>query len=314
MQNPETADREAVRTARRVTWVGFWCNILLSAAKIAAGIAGRSGAVIADGIHSLSDFLTDFVILAMVGISRKGVDSRHHYGHGKYETLATLLIALSLLLVGLGILWDGGRKILDALRGLSPGRPGAIALFICALSIAVKEWLYHYTRRAGQRIRSTAVIANAWHHRSDAISSVATLAGVGGAMFLGPRWRILDPLAAVIVALFIIAVALRLVLPSLRELLEESLPEAEEDAVRHAIRTTPGVITYHHLRSRRSGNTIVIDVDLKVNPRITVVEAHAIASQVEQRIARRMGTRTTIVTTHIEPYRDEPLRPDGSCR
>lgn len=314
MSQNKITDDEAVRVARHVTWVGFWCNAVLGAAKVVAGIIGHSGAVVADGVHSFSDFITDAVILVMVGVSRKGADRKYQYGHGKYETMATMIIALCLLVVGIGIFWEGLHKVIETVNGQVLERPGYIALVMCVVSIAVKEWLYHYTRRAGERINSAAVVANAWHHRSDAFSSAATVIGVTGAIFLGERWRILDPVAAMIVAVFIVIVSVKLALPSIRELLEEALPEEMESDIKDAIRSTQGVYTFHHLRSRRSGNTIIVDVDLKVAPDITVVEAHKIASSAEKSIARRMGEASTIVTTHIEPYKGEEILADGSCK
>ena len=315
MDNEPNNDKYAIKVSRHVTWVGFWCNIALGVAKIFAGIIGRSGAVIADGVHSLSDFFTDVVILVMFGISRKGVNQRYQYGHGKYETFATMIISVSLLFVSVLLFWDALQKIIDTINGMTIEKPGYIALIMCALSILTKEWLYRYTRAAGIRINSAALIANAWHHRSDSFSSIATLAGVSGAMFLGDHWRILDPIAAMFVAILIAIVSIKLALPSIRELLEVSLPEEVVTAIKTEVRETPGVKTFHHLRSRRSGNTIIIDIDIKVAPDITVVAAHEIATQVEKRISTRMGGQyTPIVTTHIEPYKGAPRLPDGSCK
>ncbi len=316
MQNTTTSiDREAVKITRHVTWVGFWCNIALGIAKIFAGIAGRSGAVIADGVHSLSDFFTDVVVLVMVRISRKGINRRYQYGHGKYETFATMIIAVSLLIVGIFLFWEALQKIIETLQGIPIEKPGYIALIMCALSIIVKEWLFRYTRAAGQRINSAALIANAWHHRSDSFSSIATLLGVSGAMFLGEHWRILDPIAAMIVAILIAVVSIKLALPSIRELLEVSLPEEVESAIKDEVHRTPGVITFHHLRTRRNGNTIIVDIDIKVAPDMSVVNAHSIATLVEKRISARMGgDYKSIVTTHIEPYKGEAILPDGSCK
>lgn len=304
---------ESVRIARHVTWVGFWWNAVLGSAKVVAGIAGRSSALVADGIHSFSDFITDLIVLVMVGIARKKPDRQHEYGHGKYETLATILLALVLFIVAAGILWEGIVDISRFIHGNPIPRPAPIALAICAASILIKEWLYHYTRRAGERIHSEVVIANAWHHRSDAFSSIATLLGVAGAMFLGDAGRICDPIAAIIVAIFIMIVSVRMALPATRELLEVALPEEEQKRIAATIHDTMGVITFHHLRTRRSGADVIIDLHIKVDPYITVKEGHDIATRVEKAISALYPSRGTIVTTHVEPYNDEATRSDGSC-
>lgn len=305
-------DDEALRVARHVTWVGFAWNALLGTAKVIAGIVGNSGAVIADGVHSFSDFITDVIVLVMVTVSHRKANRRYEYGHGKYETFASMLIAVLLIIVGLGIFIDGLHNVVLTIHGEELPRPGMIALVICLVSIVIKEWLYHYTRRAGMRIRSGALVANAWHHRSDSFSSVATLVGVAGAMWLGPQFRVLDPVAAMVVAMFIVIVGARMALPAIRELLEEALPSDMQNSIRRVIASTPGVDTYHHMRTRRNGSTIIIDVHLKVNPSLTVSQAHSIASAVENKLRDTFGA-STIVTSHIEPYRGEAVSPDGSC-
>lgn len=304
---------QSVRIARHVTWVGFWWNALLGTLKIIAGVAGRSSALIADGIHSFSDFVSDVIVLVMVGIARKKPDSKHEYGHGKYETLATILLAAVLLVVAGGILVSGITQIVDFIHGEEISRPEPIALVICAASIIVKEWLYQYTRRAGVKIKSEAVVANAWHHRSDAFSSVATLAGVAGAIFLGDWGRICDPIAAIVVAVFITVVAVKMALPAISELLEIALSEEEKSEIYNAITSAPGVVTFHHLRSRRSGTNVIIDLHIKVNPDISVENAHHIATSVEDNLRAHFGRYETLTNIHIEPYHGETIRPDGSC-
>lgn len=310
--NSQITDKQAVSQARHVTWVGFWCNAVLGSAKVVAGIIGRSGALVADGIHSFSDFITDVIVIVMVGIARKKPNSHYQYGHGKYETFATMLIAVLLALVGVGIFIDGVKNIILAINGQLPPRPKWIALIICVASIFVKEWLFHYTRRVGLRINSGAVVANAWHHRSDAFSSLATVVGVAGAMFLGERWRILDPAAAAVVAVFIVIVGVKMAIPAVMELLERSLPEKMEDDIRSVIASTPGVIAYHHLRTRRNGSNIIIEVHLKVDPNISVFQGHSIATDVENRLHEAYGA-DSIITTHIEPYNGCVVHGDGAC-
>lgn len=192
-QTAADSRQEAVRVARHVTWVGFWINAFLGLAKVLGGIFGRSSALVADGVHSFSDFLSDIVVIFMVGIARKSPDSDHQFGHGRYEALAAAILSLALMAVAAGMLVDSIGRIILVCKGEVIPRPAPLALVIIAASIVSKEWLFHYTMRAGRRIRSEAVQANAWHHRSDAFSSVATLAGVAGAMFLGESWTRLRP-------------------------------------------------------------------------------------------------------------------------
>lgn len=211
----------------RVTLVGSFVNFLLVIFKFLAGIAGHSAAMLADAVHSLSDFITDVVVILFVRISNKPVDKSHDYGHGKYETLATAFIGMALLGVGFGILWNGATDILVFLRGGELRQPGMLALAAAIISILLKEILYQYTVRVGKRCHSQAVVANAWHHRSDALSSIGTAAGIGGAILLGPHWAVLDPIAAVTVSFFIMRVSIRLLVPCLDELLEKSLPDSD---------------------------------------------------------------------------------------
>ena len=205
--------------------MGFFTNLILSAAKIIAGIWGRSSAMIADGIHSLSDFITDFIVIIFIKISSKNEDSDHPYGHGKFETFATMLISFALFVVAIGIFYSGSIKIYEVLNGEIIERPTYLALAMAAVSIIVKEGLYWYTITIGRNIDSPAVIANGWHHRSDAFSSIGTLIGISGAMFLGERWRVLDPITSLVVGIFIFGVAYKLARPSIQGLLEMSLPE-----------------------------------------------------------------------------------------
>lgn len=290
---------EEVRLGRRVTWVGFWTNAGLSVLKILAGVFGRSSAMIADGVHSASDLLTDIAVLIVIGVSRKKADSSHTYGHGKIETFVTFLIALLLGVVGIGILVDGVERGVAFFKGAEIPQPTWIALTMAIISILVKEWLFRYTRSTARKIASSAMEANAWHHRSDAFSSLATLAGVAGAMFLGPGWRFLDPLAAVIVSVLIIAMACSMAKTSVRELLEASLPKDESDRIRQIIETTPGVKDFHHFRSRSNGNTKIIDFHIKLDPEISLKAAHDIATNVENRIKEEFSP--AVVNIHMEP-------------
>lgn len=300
-ETEQISDIDREKKAARVTWVGFFTNLILSAAKIVAGVVGRSSAMVADGIHSLSDFVTDFIVIIFIKISAKNEDSDHPYGHGKFETFATMLISFALFIVAIGIFYSGSVKIYEVLNGRTIERPTYLALVMAAVSIVVKEGLYWYTIIIGRKIDSPAVIANGWHHRSDAFSSIGTLIGISGAMFLGERWRILDPITSVIVGIFIIGVAYKLARPSIQELLEMSLPQEIEQNIEQKIRETPGVITFHHLRTRKNGNTFIIDMHIKVDARSSIVEAHDIATHVENNLKAAFGKHTQ-VNVHIEPY------------
>lgn len=300
-ETEQISDIDREKKAARVTWVGFFTNLILSAAKIVAGVVGRSSAMVADGIHSLSDFVTDFIVIIFIKISAKNEDSDHPYGHGKFETFATMLISFALFIVAIGIFYSGSVKIYEVLNGRTIERPTYLALIMAAVSIVVKEGLYWYTIIIGRKIESPAVIANGWHHRSDAFSSIGTLIGISGAMFLGERWRILDPITSVIVGIFIIGVAYKLARPSIQELLEMSLPQEIEQNIEQKIQATPGVITFHHLRTRKNGNAFIIDMHIKVDARSSIVEAHDIATHVENNLKAAFGKHTQ-VNVHIEPY------------
>lgn len=305
-------DKSAVTAARRVTWIGFSVNAILGVLKILAGIFGRSGAMIADGIHSLSDFVSDIIVLVFIGISRQKANDRYPYGHGKYETFATMLLAAVLAAVATLLFIESAEKTWGALHGEPLPSPGIIALVMATVSIFSKEWLYRMTRKVGERIRSAVVVANAWHHRSDALSSIATLVGVGGAICLGDQWRLLDPMAAMLVSSFIFIVAVRLGTPAVKELLEESLPRQTAEAIGRVISETEGVEAYHHFMSRRNGNNIILDFHIKVSPTITVVAGHDIADEVERRLRTRFGNQM-IVNIHVEPYRGEKISVEGRC-
>lgn len=296
----EKSSRE--REIRRVTLVGGAVNLLLLIFKFVAGIVGHSAAMIADAVHSLSDFATDIVVLLFVHISSKPEDDSHAYGHGKFETLATLIIGVVLLFVGVGICVNGGEGVISSIRGEQPATPGRLALVAAALSIVLKELLYHYTVRAGRRLNSQAVVANAWHHRSDAFSSIGTLIGIGGAIFLGDGWQVLDPLAAVVVSLFIMKVSWQLIKPCLDDLLERSLPVEVENRIKEIILSFPDVGSPHHLRTRRIGNNVAIEVHIRMDGKQSLHEAHALTTRIEQRLRQEFGENTH-VGIHTEPYK-----------
>ena len=288
------------RSIRSVTLWGALVNMGLTVFKLLAGIFGRSAAMVADGIHSLSDLLSDAVVLIFTHISSKGNDKGHSFGHGKFETFATMIVSLMLLIVGAGMMKNGINSIIDILNGNILPKPGWIAIAAAVVSIAAKEILYRVTARVGRKVDSPVVIANAWHHRSDAMSSIGSLVGIGGAMILGSKWTILDPLAACAISIAIIVVAVKMGLPRIEELLEASLPEDVEYEIRETASAVPGVRNIHALKTRRNGVSYIIDAHILVDPQISVVESHEIASQVENALSSRYGKETQ-VNIHVEP-------------
>lgn len=286
-----------------VTLLGSLANFLLLIFKFTAGWLGHSSAMIADAVHSLSDFITDIIVLLFINISSKPKDKGHDYGHGKYETLATSIIGIVLLCVGAGLFWESASKIYGFyFRGEVLESPGKIALIAALVSIVVKELLYQITLAVGKRENSQAVIANAWHHRSDAFSSIGTALGIGGAILLGDQWHLLDPLAAVIVSVFIVRVSLKLVIPAINELLEQSLPAEIENEILTVIEETPEVKNPHNLCTRRIGNDFAIEVHIRVNGTITVSHAHEITREIENKLRDKYGPATHI-TLHVEPIK-----------
>ena len=280
----------------------MFVNMALFAFKLVAGIVGRSGAMIADAVHSASDFATDIVVLAFVRISAKPRDDDHKWGHGKYETLASLIIGVALAAVGVGILVDSVEKIIAAANGEVLPRPDAIAIVAAAVSIIVKEALYQYTARVGRKLESPSVVANAWHHRSDALSSIGALLGIAAAYLLGEKWRIADPIAAVGVAVLIVKVAYDLCRTALADLLEKSLPREVEEEIISIISTTPNVHKPHNLRTRRIGSDIAIEVHIRVDGAMSVHASHEISRDIERALRTRFGEGTA-VAIHIEPLK-----------
>ncbi len=278
-------------------------NIALAVAKVIAGVLGRSGAMVADAVHSLSDLASDVVVILFVKLASKPKDEDHHYGHGKYETLATTIIGLALAVVGIGILSDSAIRIAGALRGEALDQPRLIALVVAAISILAKEILYRQTLKVGRIAESPAVIANAWHHRSDALSSIGTLVGVGCAYFLGEEWRIADPIAAIVVAGLILKVAIDLIKVGIDELLERSLPEEQQKEILAIICTNPQIATPHNLRTRRIGNSIAIEVHIRVDGSMSVNDSHLLTIEIENNLRERFG-EGSIISIHVEPIKD----------
>lgn len=284
----------------RITLLGGIVNALLLVAKFAAGLLGHSAAMVADAVHSLSDFLTDMVVLVMVRLSSRPADGDHRYGHGKYETMATSIIGLALFAVGVMLGWKGVMKIVAALQGQPQHSPGPIALVAALVSIVVKEGLYRITRRVARQVDSQALVANAWHHRSDALSSIATALGIGGAIFLGDDWALLDAIAAVAVSVMIAVAACRLLRRAAGELLEECLPPDVEEKIVQIALSEPLVHDIHNLHTRRIGNIFAIEMHLRLPGSLSLYEAHDHASRIEQLLRDEFGQSTHIML-HLEP-------------
>lgn len=290
------------RDIYKVTLVGSVGNVALLAFKFAAGVLGHSSAMIADAIHSLSDFITDVVLLAFVHMSAKPQDEDHDYGHGKYETFATLIIGLAIMAAATGIIISGVDKLVDWVGGRQLAAPGWLALAAALLSIVVKEVMYRYTVRRGKALDSPALVANAWHHRSDALSSIGAAVGIGGAILLGNRWTVLDPLASVVVGLMLLKVAIGLLRSSVGELTEHSLSSEVEKEIEDIICSYPDVSDPHNLRTRRIGNRFAIEVHVRMDGNTTLTAAHNRATAIEQRIRQRFGKQTHI-SIHMEPVK-----------
>ena len=285
-----------------VTVVGSIGNLVLLSFKFVAGIVAGSSAMVADAVHSLSDFLTDVIVLVFVRIGAKPQDDTHDYGHGKFETLATLLVALALVGAAIGIIVTGSLKIARWLQGETLEMPGMLALWAALLSIVVKEILFRYTIAKGKALESPAVIANAWHHRSDALSSIGAAIGIGGAIVLGERWAVLDPLASIVVGAMLVKVAWDLLKVSTGELTDQSLPEETEREIEDIISSFPEVSEPHNLRTRRIGNRIAIEAHVRLDGSMSLDAAHDIVTAIEHKLRERFG-KATLVTIHMEPQK-----------
>ena len=300
MKINDTREKEIYKT----TLIGSLINFILLIFKFVAGFIGHSSAMIADAVHSLSDFITDIIVIIFVKISNKPQDEDHSYGHGKYETLATAIIGVALLAVGIGIVVNSTKEITSFISGKDIETPGILALIAAIISIIFKEALYRYTVFQGKRLNSKAVIANAWHHRSDALSSIGTLFGIGGAIFLGNNWKILDPIAALVVSALIIKTSIYLIKPCIEELLEKSLPKQQEKRIIDIILSFPEVSAPHHLRTRRIGNNIAIEIHIRMDGAMSLNDAHEVTKRIETAIKDEFGAATHI-GIHMEPKKTE---------
>ena len=286
----------------KVTLIGSVGNAVLLIFKFIAGTLGHSSAMIADAVHSLSDFLTDVLVLVFVRISSKPQDTSHDYGHGKFETIASFLIALALIAAAIGIILSGSLKLATWLKGGQLEAPGTLALWAALLSILIKEILYRYTASRGKALESQVMIANAWHHRSDALSSIGAAIGIGGAIILGNRWTVLDPLASIVVGAMLIKVAAELLKTSMDDLTERSLSAETEEEIIHIIQSYPDVQQPHNLRTRRIGNRIAIETHVRMDGNLPLCQVHDRATSIEHKLKERFGPQTH-VTIHMEPVK-----------
>lgn len=293
---------ERVKEIAKVTLKGSIVNLLLVCVKVAAGVAGHSAAMVSDAVHSLSDLLTDFVVLAFVRVSGRPKDASHDYGHGKFETMASLLIGIFLAAAAIGIVVSGAVKLSSWLQGEDIPAPGRMALWAALLSIAAKELLFRYTDAQGRKLDSPALRANAWHHRSDALSSIGAAIGIAGALLLGDRWTVLDPLASIVIGAMLVKVAWDMLGPSFGELTDSSLPAETEQEIIGMIQDIPGICEPHNLRTRRIGRLIAAEVHIRLDGNQSLSEAHEKASEVERRFKERFGRESHIIV-HMEPLK-----------
>jgi len=293
-------NNERLYKARRVTWIGMIWNVFLTILKFVVGFMARSSALIADAVHSLSDFASDISVLIGLKVASKPVDHDHNYGHGKFETLAAIIVGFMLFLAGIGILWNSIITIYDHFTGVPIFQPGTIALYAIIASILVKEGLYRYTVISGKSLNSQVLIANAWHHRSDALSSIAVLIGVSGAILLGERWVILDPISAGLVSILILKVAAQSSYDSFNELMEVSLGKERQKEILALVAEVPGVSIPHNLKTRKIGNTVAIDMHIKVDKDLSIVKAHDISTLVENKLKEAFGAES-FISIHVEP-------------
>ena len=288
---------------QKITLWGAFCNIALTIVKFVAGILGGSTAMLADAVHSASDLVTDIIVIVFTRISGKGKDKGHDYGHGKFETLATVVVSLMLLVVGAEMIKSSYQQIRSAVEGNPLPAPEMIALWAAVISIISKEFLYQWTVKVGKRLSSPVVIANAWHHRTDALSSVGSLVGIAGAIALGGEWTILDPLVGAVISIVIIVMAVKMSIPALAELTEASLPEKTEQKMLEIIRSVEGVRGVHELKTRLCGHYCIADFHIVVDPETTIHESHETTVIIERKLREEFGEETQI-NIHVEPSDD----------
>ncbi len=288
---------------QRVSLISFIVNISLLLAKLAGGVLGKSSALLADAAHSASDGVTDVALFFGIKLVAKPADEEHPYGHGKIETMISAFISFALLGTAIFIAYHAIIKIMAIMQGALPVLPRTYTLIFAGISIFAKESVYQYSVRKARAINSKALLANAWHNRSDALSSVAAFIGIAGAVILGDKWLVLDPLAALVVSAMLIKTAVEIFKESIGELLEESLSETEINRIREIITSVDGIYNPHQFRTRSIGHYIAIDIHVEVAPHMNVLAAHNLSTEIEQKIKKEYGNNT-LINIHIEPKID----------
>ena len=283
----------------KVTLIGTASNLILSIIKFAGGIIGHSAAMIADATHSVSDLLTDMIVLIMLKVGQKPKDEDHPYGHGKAETLGTTVVGFIIISVGIGLAYEAWEMIQSGIARI----PEPLAAGTALISIFIKEWLFRYTRSVGEKSNNSLLLANAWHHRSDAISSIAALVGIIGAMLGFPA---LDPIAATMVAFMIMKVGYELTLGGFRDLMDTALDEKDTQSIQVAIDDVSGVLKSHDLRTRKIGGEILMDVHIQVDSDLTVTEGHEVAERVRRKLIKNYPN-TQDVLVHVDGYDDSEM-------
>ncbi len=293
------------RQIRRITWIGLILNVFLTVLKLVAGIVGHSQAIIADAVHSISDFGTDLVLLLGIRAWSKPRDERHPFGHERIETIISLFMGVFLALVGIWIVQDSLRDIEEA----DSLRPRPVALIAVLVGIVSKEIMYRWTKRVGRKTSSMALQANAWHHRSDALSSLPAGLAVLAAILLPAEWAFLDNIGALVVCIFLFHAAYKIVVPAINELLD-TVPESHvPEELLEIIAQTPGVLLVHKVRARSAGAHVLTDAHIEVDPNISVTAGHNISERVKQRVLQQLH-EVAEITIHVEPYGDTKRHPN----
>lgn len=288
------------KTVLKVTLWSIVVNILLTVLKFLVGFMGKSSAMIADAAHSLSDIATDITVLLFFKIHTKPSDNNHNYGHGKYETLAVIIISIFLFSTGIGICMEGVNKIWDSYHGNPITQPSSVTFYIALLSILIKELMYRVTVIAGKKHKSSLLTSNAWHHRSDALSSIGVALGIGGSILLGEAWLILDPIAAIVVGILIIQVSFKIFIPGINELLEKALPQSTQKEILNIIQNVEGVKNPHALRTRKIGGYFAVDLHVYLQADLTIEEGHSIVLKVEEALLQHYPEIK--LNIHVDPY------------
>jgi len=287
--------------AKKVTVISFIINCILSAVKLVVGFLGRSGALVADGIHSLSDLITDIIVFISIKITQKPADEKHNYGHGKVEIVATVLVSVALFIAGFTIGKNGVADLIGFFKGEEAQSPAFIVVIVAAVSLIVKEILFRYTMKTGKEIVSEVLIANAWHQRSDALSSLGVVIGAGGAWLLGDNFAFLDSVAQIVVSIFIFKAAYQILIPNVGQLADAAIDEDELEQINKMLEDNTNILDYHHLRTRHVGNMHAVELHILVNPELNISDAHDISSIIECEIQGILG-HDCFVSIHIEPY------------